>query len=108
MFEDEGDGLSIVVSGAASIAARFEDHAETLESVDHLGVADEEISSGGFCLVEATGVDQIDDGVGCGVEVIVLVPGGGGECASRFGGAGASFRARQQRLYFLPLPHGHG
>ena len=73
--------------------------------------------SGRLGLVELLGVDEGEDGVGRVVQLVTAVVtevrmlvrrGGGG---SRIGGrellaVAASSLARQQRLYFLPLPQG--
>jgi len=72
VLEDEADGLAVVVGRVLAIAARLVDHAEALEPIDHVRVADEQGTGGGFGLIEAVGVDQVDDGVGRRVEVVIV------------------------------------
>ena len=75
MFEDEGDGLTVVLGRLLAIAARLVDHPEALEPVEHFRVTDEQVTGGGFGLIEAAGVDEVDDGVRRRVEVVIVLDG---------------------------------
>ncbi len=58
------DGLAVVAGGLGLVAARLVDVAEALEAVDVVGEATHEVASSNFGLIEAPGVDELDNGVG--------------------------------------------
>src|SRR5579863_1725005 len=66
----ELDDLSIAVCRLLRFTAGFVDHAETVIPVVHFGEVLDQGVSGLFCLVELLSFDQIDDGVGGGIEFI--------------------------------------
>ena len=74
----KGDDLSIVFDCQFGIAADLVDQTETGVSVVDVREAFQEVVRGRFCVVEPTGVDQIEDGIGgIGQFIIplVVVPG---------------------------------
>jgi hypothetical protein len=68
----ERDGLAVVTGSLGLVATSLVDVAEALEAVDVIGEATHEVAGGSLGLVEAPGVDEIDDGVGQMVEIVIV------------------------------------
>ena len=88
----ERDGLAVVAGSLGVVATSLVDVSEALETVDVIGEATDEVTGGGFSVIEAPGVDEIDDGVGQLVEIFV-------ECRTR--GRGPARRLTRGRGLLL-------
>ncbi len=66
----ELDDLSVAVCGFLRFTAGFIDHAETVITVVHFGIVGDQFVSSLLSLIEFVSLDQINDGVGGGVEFI--------------------------------------
>ncbi len=73
MFAGERDDLAVVFSRLGVVAPRLANHAEAVVAVVDVREAFEKNVGGAFGLVEFSGVDQIDDGVGRLGEFIKIV-----------------------------------
>lgn len=71
MFADERDDFPIVIGRLPVIASGLADLAEAVVAVMHLGIAFQEVVCGTFRLVEVSGADQGESGVGCGGQSVV-------------------------------------
>jgi len=68
----ERDGLAVMAGGLGIVATSLVDVAEAFEAVDVIGVATHEVAGSSLGVIEAAGVDEIDDIVGQQVEVILV------------------------------------
>ena len=66
------DSLAVVAGSLGVVATRLVDVAEALEAVDVVGEATHEVASSDFGLIEAPGVDELDNGVGPLIEIILV------------------------------------
>ena len=71
----EVEGPPVEVGGEGVVTHLGVDHGGALEAVDDVGELGEQACAGGEGVVEASGVGQIDGGVGQGVESVVIVDG---------------------------------
>jgi hypothetical protein len=119
----DGSGQAEVFGSLLRLAAGAEELTEAHVSVGEVGELVEEPAAHLVGFVELAGANQVDGVVGHLVELLGLVgdnrsPAGAGSgdgvegalrrCGSRVAVAAASFLARQQCLYLLPLPQGQG
>jgi hypothetical protein len=67
------EDFAIEVGGFTILSTRLADHAEPVVAVVHFGITDQQLASGAFGFVESASVNQVDDGVGVLVELVVVV-----------------------------------
>ena len=73
VFTGEGDDLAVILDGLPIVAADLVHQAKAGVTVMDVGEALQQFMGGLLGLVEQSGVDEIEDTVGCGGEFVVAV-----------------------------------
>jgi hypothetical protein len=72
MLADEVDHFAIAVGGLSGVAARLMHHSEAVPAVMHVGETDQKVTCGCLGLVEPVGADEVHDGIGGGIKLVLI------------------------------------
>ena len=70
---NEVDDFSVAIGGLLIVASGLVDHAEAIPAIMNFGKAFEEVTGGALGLIELALTHEIDGGIGCGREFVVVV-----------------------------------
>ena len=76
MGADEADNLPVTLRGLPTVASGLVDHFEAVRPVVDFRESQENIASGALGFVKLSGMDEIDGGVRCGREFVLVFAGG--------------------------------